>query len=280
MKVLTGIILIIFLIVSSASSKENYLIFLVSPMVSPVATISNFSEFVKYLEKRTGKKIILKQRRSYAEINELLKNGQAHFAYICTGGYLAGRQQFGLEILVTPMIKDRLTYNSYIIVRKNSRIKDIAQLKDKIFAFTDPLSLTGKLFVTALINEKGYLTKNYFSRTFYTGGHENSIEAVAKGLADGAAVDSIVFDEMKKRKEPTVNEIKIIMRSPDFGNPPFVVSPMLPEEEKKLLLKILITMHKDKSGRKILSTLGIDRFVYPELNIYFSAHKIYQKVRE
>ncbi|WP_353684652.1 phosphate/phosphite/phosphonate ABC transporter substrate-binding protein [Thermodesulfovibrio sp. 3907-1M] len=280
MKVLTSIILIVFLIVSSASAKENYLIFLVSPMVSPVATISNFSEFVKYLEKRTGKKIILKQRRSYDEINELLKNGQAHFAYLCTGGYLAGRQQFGLEILVTPMIRNKLTYNSYIIVRKNSRIKDIAQLKGKIFAFTDPLSLTGKLFMTALINEKGYLTKNYFSRTFYTGGHENSIEAVVKGLADGAAVHSIVFDEMKKRKETTINEVKIIMKSPDFGNPPFVVSPMLSEKEKKQLLKILITMHKDKLGKKILDLIGIDRFVYPESHIYFSAHKIYQKVRE
>lgn len=135
----------------------------VSPLASPAATTSTFSEFIDYLSEKLGEKVVLKQRRKYSEINDLLRTGKASVAFTCTGAYLAGRQDFGLELLAVPVIKGKTTYNSYIIVHKDSDIKGLGDLKGKTFAFTDPLSLTGRLYVTSLLNEKGILTKDFFS---------------------------------------------------------------------------------------------------------------------
>lgn len=262
-----------------AAEKDSF-VFAISPMASPVATASNFSEFVEYLSDKLDKKVILKQRRKYSEINDLLRTGKALAAFTCTGAYLAGRQEFGLELLAIPAINGNTTYNSYIIVHKDSDIKELSDLKGKTFAFTDPLSLTGKLYVTSLLNEKGISTKDYFSKTFYTAGHDKSIEAVAKGLADGASVDSLILDDLKKKGVPYAFNVKVIMISQLFGIPPFVVSPKLIVKDKNAVLEILLNMPRDKKGREILRKIGIDGFALPDHANYLSANEVKKKVKE
>jgi phosphonate transport system substrate-binding protein len=249
-------------------------------MVSPVVTASSFSEFISYLGDKLGKKVVLKQRRKYSEINELLKTGESSVAFTCTGAYLAGRQSFGLELLAVPVINGKTTYNSYVIVRKGGNISKLEHLKGKTFAFTDPLSLTGRLYITSVLNEKGMLTKNFFRKTFYTAGHEKSIEAVANGLADAASIDSLVLQDMRKKGNPHASLVEVIMVSQDFGIPPFVVSPALEEEDKKIVLKILLNMSKDRKGKDILKTMGIDSFALPDHTKYLSANEVKKKVRE
>lgn len=273
-------LLIVFFITASFADTQDLFVFSVSPMVSPVVTASSFSEFISYLADKLGKKVILKQRRKYSEINDLLRTGETSVAFTCTGAYLEGRQGFGLELLVVPVINGKMTYNSYVIVRKGSNITKLEQLRGKTFAFTDPLSLTGRLYITSVLNDKGISTKKYFRKTFYTGGHEKSIEAVARGLADAASIDSLVLDDMKKKGNPYASLVDVIMVSQDFGIPPFVVSPKLKEEDKKIILKILLNMSKDRRGKEILKAIGIDGFVLPDHTKYLSSNEIKKKVWE
>lgn len=269
-----------FFIAARVAAAEKELVFAISPMASPAAQASSFSELIKYISDTLGKKVVLKQRRKYAEINELLKSGKASFAFTCTGAYLAGRHDFGLELLAVPIMNGKATYNSYIIVRKGSHIKNLEGLKGKVFAFTDPLSLTGRLYVTSLLNEKGILTRNYFKKIFYTAGHEKSIEAVTTGLAGGASVDSLILDDLLKNGNPYASQVKVIKVSQPFGIPPFVVSPMLPLKERKTVLKILLNMAKEKRGREVLKKIGIDGFELPDHTNYLSAREVKKKVIE
>jgi len=271
---------LILLLTAHVAVAEEELVFAVSPMASPAATASSFSEFIDYLSEKLGGKVILKQRRKYSEINDLLKSGKASVAFTCTGAYLAGRRDFGLELLAVPIMNGKTTYNSYIIVHRNSPIKNIEELKGKLFAFTDPLSLTGKLYVTSLLNERGIVTRDYFGKTFYTAGHEKSIEAVATGLADGASVDSLILDDLRKKGNPYASQVKVIKASQPFGIPPFVVSPELPTEDRKALIKILLNMAKEGKGREILGKIGIDGFELPNHTNYLSAREVEKKIKE
>ncbi|MBI4686344.1 MAG: phosphate/phosphite/phosphonate ABC transporter substrate-binding protein [Nitrospirae bacterium] len=275
-----SLLLIIFSAANVYAAEAEDIVFAVSPMASPAATASSFSEFIDYLSRKLNKKVILKQRRKYSEVNELLKTGKASVAYTCTGAYLAGRQDFGLELLAVPLMKGKATYNSYIIVHKDSRVNSLKDLKGKIFAFTDPLSLSGRLYVTSLLNEDGILTKDYFRKTFYTAGHEKSIEAVAAGLADGASVDSLILDDMLKKGNPYAERVRIISVSQPFGIPPFVVSPEFSLEDRKGILMVLLNMSKEVKGKEILQKIGIDGFVLPDHAAYLSAHEIKKRVRE
>lgn len=268
-----------FVATSSAKSNEN-IGFAVSPMASPAATASSFSELINYLTKKMNKKVVLKQRRKYADINEMLKSGEALVAFTCTGAYLAGREQFGLELFVVPVVGGKTVYYSYIIVHKDSPYKSFEDLKGKVFAFTDPLSLSGRLYVTSILNEKGLNTKDYFKKFFYTSGHEKSIEIVAQKLADAASVDSLILEDMIRKGNYYGNQVRVISKSPPFGMPPFVVSPKMSEQDRKKLLKILLNMSKDREGIVVLQRIGIDSFKLPNHADYTSAFNIKKKVIE
>ncbi len=52
----------------------------------------------------------------------------------------------------------------------------------------------------------GVTPGEFFRRTFYTSSHEKSIESVANGLADGAAVDSLIFEDIKRGYHKTTKK--------------------------------------------------------------------------
>lgn len=256
---------------SAQCQQKDTLSFAVSAMTSPVRTLEHFSRFRNYLARKMGIPICLKQRRTYREINELLARQEVQMAFTCTGGYLAGRQAFGLEILAIPVFHGKKSYRSYIIVRATSPIRSLAGLRHHRFAFTDPLSLTGYMYPTARITALGFTTDHFFRQVFFTESHDKSVEAVATGIADGAAVDSIIFDELRAQEDPHAGAVRIIETSPNFGMPPVVVPPGIPRDLKRRLLKILLAMDRDPDGRIVLAALGMDRFSLSSPALYRSA---------
>ncbi len=267
----TFLVLLLFLGVGRMAAAEQEIVFAISPMASPASTLANYSEFIEYLSQKTDTKIILKQRKKYAEINSLLKSGEAQFALTCTGAYLNGRDEFGLEILAVPVINGKTTYNSYIIVNKESSIEDFRQLQGKVFAFTDPLSLSGRLYPLYLLNKMQVKQEEFFKKTFYTSSHEKSIESVAHGFADGASVDSLIFEDMNNSGHAAIEKVKIIKISPSYGIPPIVISPLTQKITKQIMLKALIKMAEDREGTEILGKLQIDKFILPNPAIYHNA---------
>ena len=107
----------------------------------------------------------------------------------------------------------------------------------------------------------GETPERFFQRTFYTYSHDRAIEAVADGVADGAAVDSLVLAYALQRNPDLAERIRIIHTSEAFGIPPVVVPATLPPRQKLQLRELLLTMHEDSEGRAVLQDLGIDGFV-------------------
>ena len=281
-RVFTLLFFLVASISSSAMAEESQapFIFAVSAMTSPATTFKHFSELKDYLAEKLQRPVILKQRRTYAEINQLLENNKISMALTCTGGFLDGHQAFGLEALVAPMINGETRYQSFIIVAKDETAQSLADLQGRVFAFTDPLSLTGRVYPTAKINELGYKTNQFFKKTFYTASHDKSIAAVANGIADAAAVDSLIYKALLKDPQSAVHKVKVIEVSEYFGMPPFVVSPSMPKDEKLSLLKILLGMASDPEGRHVLEALDYNRFTIPDPAMYHSALRLIKQVSE
>ncbi|MDP2846093.1 MAG: PhnD/SsuA/transferrin family substrate-binding protein, partial [Candidatus Methanoperedens sp.] len=192
----------------------------------------------------------------------------------------------GMKLLVAPQVNGKTTYNSYIIVPNNSNYTDLLDLRGKKFAFSDPLSNSGKLYPTyrlALINETPRsffgMDENGRNNSFFTYSHDNSIIAVAEGLADGAAVDSLIYEYMKDTKPEIIAKTRIIEISPPFGIPPVVVPGGIDPFLEQRLKDIFLNMDKDEDGRKILSKVHVDRFVSINDNAYNSIREMRKRVK-
>lgn len=246
----------------------------VAAVISPKGTIQSYSPFLSYLEEKLNRPIELVQRRTYLEVNDLIEHGEVDIAFVCTSAYIQGHDLFGMELLVAPQVDGETTYNSYLIVPTSSNAQSMKDLRGKVFAFTDPISLSGRFYPTYLLQQLGFTPEEFFARTFYTYSHDEAIRAVASGVADGAAVDSLVYEYAIARDLSLAEKIKVIHRSPDFGIPPVVVSLFTRPQVKADVQSLLLEMVDDPTAREALASIGVERFVLIDDSAYDSVRTL------
>ncbi len=245
----------------------------VAAILSPKTTSAGYAALKSYLERELSTPVELVQRGTYAEINELLRTRQIDFAFICTGAYVRGEQEFGMEVLAVSEVAGSTVYYSYIIVPADSPVESPADLRGRTFAFTDPLSLTGYIAPLMLFQSLGIRPEDFFQRTLFTYSHDNSIRAVAERWVDAAGVDSVVYETMTREDQALAGAAKIIWRSEPFGAPPVVVHPGMDAAMKERIRRVLLSMGDDPEGRATLAPLGVERFVPAGPELYDSARR-------
>ncbi len=246
----------------------------VAAVISPKGTVESYQPLLDYLAAKLDRPVELIQRRTYAEINDLVESGFVDMAFVCTSAYVAGHDKFGMELLAAPQVNGETVYYSLLIVPADSPAQSMADLQSKVFAFTDPISNTGRNYPTFLVQELGSNPEQFFARTFFTYSHDDAIRAVADGLADGASVDSLVYDFAILREPELATQTRIIHRSPPFGIPPVVVSPALRPQLKVELQSLLFDMASEAEGRQALQAIGVDKFVLIDDDAYNSAREL------
>lgn len=250
----------------------------VAAVISPEGTVESYEPLLGYLEEELGRPIELLQRRTYAEINDLIKTGEVDLAFVCTSAYIVGREDFDMKLLVAPIADGETHYHSQLIVRKENAATSMVDLRGSVFAFTDPMSFSGRMYPTYLLKLMGETPSSFFQRVFFTYSHDDAIRAVANGLADGASVDSLVLDYVLMRDPDLQNEIKVIDTSPPFGIPPVVVGPEIHPQLQAQLAEILLNMHANERGQRALRSLEIDGFTFVTEEIYDTVAQIYDSV--
>jgi phosphonate transport system substrate-binding protein len=158
-------------------------------------------------------------------------------------------------------------------VAKDSPYQSLDELRGKRFAFTDPLSNTGKLVPTYMLAKMNETPKRFFKEVIFTKSHDKSIKAVAQGIVDGAAVDSLIWEYLNATNPESTSKTRIIKKSTPYAIPPVVVPRNLDPGLKDKMKKAFLHAHLDPKGREILQKMKIDRF--------FEIHdKAYDSVRE
>ncbi|WP_304131882.1 phosphate/phosphite/phosphonate ABC transporter substrate-binding protein [Ignavibacterium album] len=240
----------------------------VSTMISPMETFNLYKDVMDYISKHLGIQIEFKQRKTYREVNDLLAENKLDFAFICTGAYLEARNEIPIEILAVPVVNGKPYYQAYVIANEESQISEINQLKGKSFAFTDPLSNTGYSYIINYLKEKNTSPERFFSKTIFTYAHDYSIQAVKRKIVDGATVDGLVFEYLKHFQPEKIAGVKVILKSREFGIPPFVIQKNLDNNIKQKLRSVMLNMHNDPEGKKLLSKIMIDKFILADDSIY------------
>lgn len=246
----------------------------IGSMITPEEGYAYYKALLDYIGEKLGREVNFVEKKSYQEVNALLEKGQIDIAFVCGGPYVEGRRKFGLELLAAPQVKGKQVYYSYIIVKKDSPVRAFEGLRGKRFAFVDPLSNSGRLAPTFRLAKMGERPETFFEEYMYSYDHDKSIKAVALGIVEGAAVDSLIWEYLKRSGSKHVSNTRIIEALGPYGIPPAVVRPGLAKELKTRIKHILLSMREDVKGRDILSGMGIDKFVEIQDSNYNSIRKI------
>ncbi len=250
----------------------------IAGVLSPSSTLEAYQDLLTYMGDSLDRQVTMILKPTYAEINDMLMGQRADVAFVCSLAYVKGNQDFGMELLVAPQINEEIVYYSYLIVPEVSGASNMEDLRGRSFAFTDPMSNTGHLAPTYQLSLLDETTASFFGSYYFTYSHDISVRAVADRLVDGAAVDSLVYEQMIAKEPELASKVKIIAQWGPYGIPPVVINPELDSRLKRQLQEFFLGMHDSDEGRNLLSNLDIDQFKVVPDDLYDSIREMTTKL--
>lgn len=221
--------------------------------------VAFLSRWGRYLGAKVGVEVNFVARESYQSILDLLWSNQIDAAWIC--GYPFVRFEADLKLLAVPLYQGDPLYQAYLI--RSSGAPDGPrgwdELKDRVLAYSDPLSNSGWLVAQAQLANAGIAPRE-LKRAFFAHGHRNVAEAVAARLAHAGAIDGYVWETMRLQGMPAVAKTEVVWKSEPFGFPPLVTARRSSHPHMERLRSALLAMPDDPVGRELLGSLNLSGF--------------------
>lgn len=228
------------------AAHNKKLIFGMLPSRSTVTMFNRFAPLRDYLIKELKHDIIFETAPDYDTFLERCR--QRKYDLILTAPH------FALLTTDTGLYEARATYqkplSAVILVHAESKFHKLEQLARKSIA-TPPhqaiITMAGKYHLM----ESG-LSGNRKSRYVLTKSHSASLYAMLSGEADAAIVSSNVARHAIKQNQP----VRKISQSPDIPGMAILAAKDLPRDLRDKFGNLLINMHKNDKGRRILKKIN------------------------
>lgn len=219
--------------------------------------INTINQLTSYLSARVERKVWPVFTSSHTEMSRLLTSGAVDFAWIDPGMLLSIPD---IEIIAAPGYQDGPYYFSYMVIRSDRAYEDIAQLKDKPFAFGDLQSFSGTIAPKYELSRQGYQPERFFRPLIYVDDHINVIKAVNDGFVEGGTISSIVFTQLTINAPALVENLKVLQQFGPYPAPPIVASTRTQPYVIEIVKNAFLSLHEHEDGIVVLKKLGMEQF--------------------
>lgn len=222
--------------------------FAVVSFYNPRLMYLKYQPLVDYLGAHTPWHFELDLSPSYRETVTRLCAGRVQLAYLGPFSYVRAREMCKVKPVVQLKSEGRTTYTSYIMVREDSPIHSLAQLRGHTFAYGAVLSTSSHLMPRYMLRQAG-LESGRDVKCRYYGHHERAARAVLTGEAAACGVRDLVGDQFNGRG------LRILAKSEPMTNFPLVLGPRVPPGLEAALTDALIALPRrdPKAAREMAS---------------------------
>lgn len=158
-------------------------------------------------------------------------------------------------------------YFSDVIVHVDSPFRSFLDLRGHSWAYNEPLSHSGYGITRYHLLVLGE-THGFFSEVIEAGFHETSMRLVAVGEVDASAIDSQVLAVAMRDDPSLARSLRIIDSLGPSTIQPVAVSKRVPDEQRREIQEVLLTMHEDPAMRERLARGMVERFVPADASSY------------
>lgn len=234
---------------SKVAEAEETLILGVHPFLSPAEVEKKFIPLAKYLKSQTGINIKIKVGSSYQEHIQYVGMDKVDIAYMGPAAYVIMEHQHGDKPMLAKLqVNGQSFFQGNIIVRKDSGIKTIDDLKGKRIAFGDPKSTMSYLVPHDMLHQSGIFTGKSAEHDFLQS-HDNVALSVLMGDFDAGAVKPAVFKKFENRGLHTV------AMTPKISEHLFVTRKNLPKKQVNTLRSAMLKMNQTTTGQEALQAI-------------------------
>lgn len=234
----------------SAGPPSSPLVLAVHPYLPQAEIAERFRPLAEYLSQVLNKHVEVRVGRSYDEHIELVGSNAVDFAFVGPAPYVAMVRRFGLKPMLARLeVEGTPSFHGYIVVRNESPIRTLADLKGKSFGFGDKNSTMGHIVPRYELHRTG-ISLSDFSRHVFLGAHFNVALAVLAGDFDAGAVKDEAYFKYRAQG------LRALAKTEAIPEHVFVASSKMAPDLVEALRQALMALGTQPNGLKILRSIN------------------------
>jgi phosphonate transport system substrate-binding protein len=231
------------------------------PNQAPDRVKAQYRPLGAYLETALSRSVELFVATDYTGVVEAMASDKLDLAYFGGLTYAQAERRADVVPLVTEVDRETDTprYYSAIIVRADSPIKTVAEIKGKKFAFGDINSTSGSLYPRLMLERAGAAGLKDFEdprRFIYTGGHDATTLAVVNGTVDAGGVEKRIMQRLIDAGTVKADDVRVLEQTPVMGYPWVVRAKLEPGLQARIAQAFL-----DMKDAELLQLMRAERYV-------------------
>ncbi|GAB4147058.1 MAG: phosphate/phosphite/phosphonate ABC transporter substrate-binding protein [Candidatus Promineifilaceae bacterium] len=236
-------------------TAENPIIMSFVPSGDTQQIIASGNELAQMLSESTGLTITANVGTDFAAVREAMGAGQAHIGWLNTFNYVLAHEKYGVDVGLVTQRFGATTYKGQIVVRADSGITSLADLKGKVMCWVDPNSTSGYIIPRILLQANGVNPDTDFSQTIEAGSHNNVITQVYNGDCDAGAT----FVDARSSVEADLPDVKevvsVLAETTDIPNDSVSFIQDFPAETREQIVNALLEISATDAGKEVLNNL-------------------------
>jgi ABC-type phosphate/phosphonate transport system substrate-binding protein len=161
----------------------------------------------------------------------------------------------------------RAYYSSVIVVRQDTKIEHIGELRGSRCVINSPTSHSGMNVLRALFTPE-HQQGRFFSAVLHSGSHEASLSMVADGFADVASIDRVTYALIERYRPVALRNTRVLCCSMRTPAPPYVTGSQMTDTQVEQIRQALTETLAMPSMKVAKEALLLDGVVNLPLEAY------------
>lgn len=231
------------------------------PRLTAAELQTMYAPLAGYLAKETGEKVSIVVPKTFDDFKRAVKAGQIDIGFANPLVYVQVKEKVDIEPLaLSSDVTSGTRLRGIIIVRKDSGINSLQDLRSKKISFMAKDSPAAYLFQVLLLSKAGLEIHKDFTVLPFAKRHDKIIKEVLDKTADAGAVREDEFEKMKNSAD--FSQLRIIGYTDYLPNWPAFATPKLNKATAgKIRAALLKLKPNDPQNEKILGLARLSGFI-------------------
>ncbi len=240
-----------------ADARTHY-VFLIHPLQNPQLLHQKFEPLMNHLSAQLpGTSFDLETSTDYADFEQKLRKQGPHFA-LPNPYHATLARDWGYHVIAK--MGDDALFRGIFIVRKDSPIHKVADLRGKVVAYPAPTALAAAMMPQLYLQKNGIDVQTDIKNN-YVGTHNSSIMNAYLRQSDVSATWPVAWSAFEQSNPKEAAELKVIWQTPTLIQNAILARNDVPAPVVAEVTRVLTTLQDKPDGQTLLKGMDTVNFV-------------------